>query len=56
MGNKHRTDTRARPKKCLSGPSDGQLRDHGVVTNMAGEYAQHTQLKFSSEFEQFRSF
>ena len=31
-------------------------RGHGVVTNMAESHAQHTQLKFSSEFEQFRSF
>jgi len=27
-----------------------------VVTNMAGSHTQHTQLKFSSEFEQFQSF
>jgi len=37
-------------------PSRQADRDHGVVTNMALSHAQHTQLKFSSEFEQFRSF
>jgi len=35
---------------------DKKPQDHGVVTNMAGSHAQHTQLKFSSAFEQFRSF
>ena len=53
MSKKPQTDTRARPKKCLSNATD---RDHGVVTNMAGSHAQHAQLKFSNEFEQFRSF
>jgi len=35
---------------CLARQMD---REHGLVTNMAGSHAQHTQLKFSSEFEQF---
>ena len=34
--------------KLLAVITGGELR-----TNMAGSHAQHTQLKFSSEFEQF---
>jgi len=37
-------------------PTSQTDRDHGVITNMAGSHAQHTQLKFSSDFELFRSF
>ena len=37
-------------------PARQTERDHGLVTNMAGSHAQHTQLKFWSEFEQFWSF
>ena len=56
MGKKPRTDTRARPKKCLSGPADEQ-GPWGMVTNMVGMQCLNAyQLKFSSEFDQFRSF
>ena len=51
MGKKPRIDTRARPKTCLSGPSDGQGPWGGHQHGWS--HAQHTQLKFSSEFEQF---